>query len=108
MLHSVISFLLGAAAPCLKCVNIGANQIGVPTSTGNIGVGIANIIKLLMSVVGSLALVFLIVGGLQLAFSTGNAKRISQARETILYAVVGIVVSIAALAIVTFVSNSFN
>ena len=108
MIHIVISHILAAAPPSLNSVNIKANSIGVPTSTANIGQGIANIIKLMMSVVGSVALVFLIVGGLQLAFSTGNAKRVSQARETILYAVIGIIVAIAALAIVTFVAKAFN
>jgi hypothetical protein len=103
-----IAHILAAAAPTLNSVNIKANQIGVPTSTGDIATGIANVIKLMMTVVGMLSLVFLIVGGLRYVISTGDSKRVSQARETILYAVVGIIVSIAAYAIVSFVAKSFK
>jgi cytochrome b subunit of formate dehydrogenase len=82
--------------------NIKANQIGVPTSTATVGAGLANIVKILMSVVGMLAIVFILVSGVQMAASAGNPKRFAQARETLLYAIVGLAVAIAAFAIVTF------
>jgi glucose uptake protein GlcU len=61
-----------------------------------------------MTIMGSLALVFLIVGGILYAVSAGNSKRISQAREAILYSIVGLVIAISAYAIVTFIANSFK
>ena len=79
---------------------------GIPTSTKTVGAGLVNILQVLISVVGMLAIVFIIVAGIQMSLSAGNPSRFAKARETLLYAVVGIVTSIAALAAVTFVANS--
>lgn len=85
--------------------NITANQIGVPTSTPTVGAGLANVVKILMSVVGMLAVVFILVSGVQMSASAGNPKRFAQARETLLYSVVGLAVAIGAYAIVTFLTG---
>jgi len=85
--------------------NITANEIHVPNSTGDLGTAIGNIIRILMTLIGMLAVIFVIVGGIQYAVSGGDSKRTSQAKETILYACVGVAVSIAAIAIITFVTS---
>jgi hypothetical protein len=82
-----------------------ANQIGLPTSTNNVGDVIANLVKIAMSVVGMLAVIAILVGALQYAYSAGDSKRTTQAKETIIYASVGLAVAIAALAIVTFITS---
>ena len=69
MLHHLLSQL--AAVPW----NITANEIHVPTSTGDLGTAIGNIIKVLMTLIGMLAVIFLIVGGIQYAVSGGDSKR---------------------------------
>jgi hypothetical protein len=97
----MMKFLLGATT-----YNIPADKIGVPKSTGTVSEGLANITQVAMGLVGALAVIALIVGGIQLALSAGDAKRYQQARETILYAVVGIAVAIAAYAIVGFIADS--
>lgn len=99
MLHKL--FWLIAANP----YNITANEIGLPKSTANVGQIFANVTQLVMGALGGLAFIFLIYGGIQMAYSRGNAKNVEQARETILYSVVGIVVAIAGLAIVTFITS---
>ena len=50
MLHHIVTFL--AANP----YNVTCGQIGCPTSTQNVGQGIQNITKLVMSVVGMVAI----------------------------------------------------
>jgi hypothetical protein len=45
----------------------------------------------------------IIVGGIRYVISAGNATQITAAKTTILYAIVGLVISIAAYAIVTFI-----
>jgi hypothetical protein len=97
----MLKWLLGA-----NPYNIKATDIGVPKSTGNVGQIIVNVAGLLIGLVGSLAVLFLIVGGIQMVISTGDAKKVQQARDTLTYAVVGIVVAIAALAIISFVANA--
>jgi hypothetical protein len=84
---------------------INATTIGIPTSTPTIGQGIANAIKLGITVVGMLAVVFVMYGGFQMIMSAGSPTRFAKARETLTYAVAGLIVAIAALAIVTVITN---
>lgn len=82
--------------------NVTAGEIGLPTSTSNVGQILGNITQLLMGIMGGLALVFLVYGALQFAYSRGNAKNVQTARETIIYACVGLIFAIGGYAVVTF------
>jgi len=97
----MIRFLL--AAPLVT-----ANEIGLPTSTNNLGDVLANILKILMSLAGMLSLVFMIYAGILLSYAQGVAARVQKGRETMLYAVVGLVLSIGGYAIVTFITSLSN
>ena len=88
--------------------NITAQDIGIPHSTATVGDGLTNAVKLLMTVVGMVSVIFIIVGGLQMSLSAGSPQRFARGRETLLYAVVGIGVAIAGLAIVTFIAGIPN
>jgi hypothetical protein len=101
LLHSLVLF---AANP----YNVTASSIGVPTGTGSLGAAMANALKLLMALIGGLAVIFVIVGGIQYTVSGGNSKRTEQAKNTLLYAGVGIAVAIAGFALVTFIANAVN
>jgi TRAP-type C4-dicarboxylate transport system permease small subunit len=96
--------LLLAANP----YNVGAGEIGVSTTTGDLGKALANITQLIMGLLGGLAIVFLIYGGIQMAYSRGNSKSVETARETILYACVGLAVAIAGFAIVGFITGNIK
>jgi hypothetical protein len=50
----------------------------------------------------------IIYGGFRYVISRGDAAHIKAAKETILYAVVGVVVSIVAFAIVSFVARNIK
>ena len=84
-------------------ITVKGTDIGLPTSTNNLGAGLTNAITLLMSLIGGLSLIFVIVGALQIVLGGGNPARLKQGRETIIFAAVGIVVSIGAYAILKFV-----
>jgi Type IV secretion system pilin len=86
--------------------NITANDINVPTGTGNIGLAFVEVLHFLMILVGSLALIFIIVAGIQMALSAGNSSRFAHARETLLYAVVGLCVALAGYAIISFIAGN--
>jgi len=86
--------------------NITASEIGLPTSTGTVSQGIANILAAVMGLVGGLGLIFMIVGALQYVLSAGDAKKTATAKNTILYAAVGIVVAMAGYALVVFIANA--
>ena len=61
------------------------------------------IVSTLLFVVGVVAVVVIIIGGILYVTSTGDPGKTKRAKDTILYAVVGLVVAIMAYAIVAFV-----
>ncbi len=64
---------------------------------------IQTISNVLIFGVGAISVIVLIIGGLRYVVSGGNAAQVQGAKNTILYAIVGIVISIAAYALVQFV-----
>lgn len=58
--------------------------------------------------IGVVAVIMLIVGGFRYIFSGGNSTSVNAAKDTILYAVIGIVVALLAYAIVNFVLGQFS
>lgn len=62
-----------------------------------------NVIDTLFTVAGAIAVIIIIVGGIRYITSTGDSARIKAAKDTILYAVIGLVVVILARAIVAYV-----
>lgn len=62
----------------------------------------------LLFAIGVVAVIMLIVGGFRYIFSGGNSTNTSAAKDTILYAVIGIVVALLAYAIVNFVLGQFS
>ena len=57
-------------------------------------------------IVGAVAVIMIIIGGLRYVLANGDAKAAAEAKNTIMYAVIGVVVAIAAYAIVSFVTKS--
>ncbi len=85
-----------------------ARGYGVPTTIfGETGT-ITNFVQILLFVVGGLSVIMIIVGGLRYVVSGGDSKNISDAKNTILYAIVGLIVATLAYAIVNFVLGSFS
>jgi hypothetical protein len=58
--------------------------------------------------VGAISVIMIIIGGLRYVVSGGNSSNVTAAKNTILYAVVGIIVAILAYAIINFVIGSFS
>lgn len=66
------------------------------------------VINVVLGVVGFVAVVMIIIGGISFVTSQGDTAKVTKARNTILYGVVGLIVAILAFAIVNFVlSNVF-
>lgn len=60
----------------------------------------------LIFVVGAVSVIYLIIGGLRYVISNGDSKNVTAAKETILYAIVGVVVAVISYALVAFVVNA--
>ena len=64
---------------------------------------IVNILNGIIAVSGLIAVVFVIIGGVQYMTSAGDPGKTKKAKDTILYAVIGLIVCVLAFAIVNFV-----
>jgi quinol-cytochrome oxidoreductase complex cytochrome b subunit len=64
---------------------------------------LSDVLSFVYGIVGVLAVVFIIVGGLRYAASGGNAASVTQAKNTITYAILGLILAILAYAITQFV-----
>jgi hypothetical protein len=69
---------------------------------------ITAIANMLIFVVGAVAVIMIIIGGLKYVVSMGHPKRVESAKNTILYAVVGVVVAACSYAIVNFVLGTLG
>ena len=83
-------------ADCAKGKNTPNSLFGTDSVFGTIT-------DVALYVIGAVSVLMLIYGGLRYTISGGDTKNVTDAKNTILYAVVGIIVSIMAYAIVHFV-----
>lgn len=84
---SVCMFTKGKKGDADYCAN------GVFTTIANVA----------LFLIGAISVLMLIYGGIRYTISGGDAKNVTAAKDTILYAIVGLVVAIMAYAIVNFV-----
>ena len=61
----------------------------------------------MLFLVGAISVIMVVVGGLRYVISGGNTTNVGAAKNTILYAIVGLVISLLAYAIINFVIGSF-
>lgn len=80
-----------------------AHGNGQPTELFGTGGVINTITNVLLFVVGALSVIMIIIGGLRYVISGGNATSVTAARNTILYAIVGLVIAFLAFAAINFV-----
>ena len=110
--------LLGVFTPAVSAANginicSEENQNSVYCQNKDKGEGQVNgiiktIVEVLLMAVGAISIIMIVIGGILFALSSGDAQKAAKARSTILYAVVGLIVSIFASAIVNFVFDGFN
>lgn len=74
---------------------------------GNAGI-FSTITNTLLFILGAISVIMIIVGGLRYVISGGDSAAVSAAKNTILYAIVGVIVAILAYAIINFVIGSFT
>ena len=67
-----------------------------------------NITNTLLLAVGIISVIMLVFGGIRYIISGGDQKKITDAKNTILYAIIGLVIAILAYAIVTFVIGTLG
>ena len=64
---------------------------------------IKKVVNLLLWAIGIISVIMIIIGGIRYATSNGDSNQVTAAKNTIMYAVIGLVIAIFAYAIVKFV-----
>lgn len=90
--------ILGGTA----CNTSSGAEICGGTGDGIFGV-IKTIIEVLLIAAGIIAVIMIIVGGIRYVTSGGDQNSVKAAKDTVLYSVIGLVITILAFAIVRFV-----
>lgn len=87
-----------------------AQGADVPTTLfGNGTDGIfSQMINMMLFAVGILSVIMLIYGGLRYILSNGDSKKVDAAKNTILYAIVGLIIALLSYAIINFIISLFT
>lgn len=65
------------------------------------------VVNILLFVIGAVSVIMIVIGGIRYVTSNGESSALTSAKNTILYAIVGLVVAIFSYAIVGFVLKQF-
>ena len=93
---SVSALTLQEGAEAARCDGCPADLFG------NNGV-FKQITNTVLYIVGIIAVIMLIIGGIRYVTSGGDSKKVTDAKNTVLYAIIGLVIAFLAFAIVNFV-----
>ena len=96
---SVSALTLQEGAEAARCDGCPANLFG---DTGVF----KQVTNTILYIVGIIAVIMLIFGGVKYVISGGDAKKVTDAKNTVLYAIIGLVIAFLAYAIINFVIMS--
>ena len=69
---------------------------------------VSNILNAIYIVAGVIAVVVIIIGGVSYITSQGDSVKLTRAKNTILYAVIGLIVTLSAFAITLFIVGAID
>jgi len=97
-----------------ECTNTSSIQDGVDCIGRNIENDtslesvIQSVVNTMLFLIGIISVIMLIVGGIRYVISGGNQSQVDGARNTILYAIVGLVIAFVAWGVVNFVIKALT
>ncbi|MFZ2560609.1 MAG: pilin [Candidatus Nanoperiomorbaceae bacterium] len=83
-------------------VKCGSNN-STPTNLFGAGGIFQTVINILLFIIGILSVIMIIYSGIRYATSAGDTSRVTNAKNTLMYSIVGLVIAIFAYAIVNWV-----
>lgn len=81
---------------------------GSSGTTSSLFTIIKNVINVLLLAAGIIAVIMIIIGGINYTISSGDNAKVASAKNTVLYAIIGLIVASLSFAVVNFIiSNLF-
>lgn len=96
---SVSAMTLKEGAEAARCDGCPADLFG---DTG----AFKQVTNTVLYIVGIIAVIMLIIGGIKYVISGGDSKKVTDAKNTILYAIIGLIIAFLSYAIVNFVISA--
>ena len=87
-----------------KCGDIAGSKNNL--NSNNLMTTLNQIINVIIGVIGFIAVIVIILGGVQYTTSAGDSNKVKKAKDTIMYGIIGLVVALLAYSIVNFVLTS--
>jgi len=81
---------------------------GVPTTLFGENSIFTTIVNVLLFIIGAVSVVMLIWGGIRYTTSAGNSSAVTAAKNTIMYAIIGLIIAFLAFAIVNWVLGAIS
>lgn len=112
LLVPVLAVALGVLAPGVEVSalslqdGVGTTQAtdsDVPTTLTGEGGVFTTVVNVLLFIIGAISVIMLIIGGIRYTVSAGDSNAVTGAKNTILYAIVGLLVAFFAFAIVNWI-----
>ncbi len=103
----ILSPLAGAQSPLQNGVD-SAKGSGQPVQLFGADGIFTTATNMLLFIIGALSVIMIIVGGIRYVVSGGNSAQVTAAKNTILYAIVGLVVAFLAYAAINFLLGSLT
>lgn len=101
----MINQLLTKALVRLAQIEINESEIDVPKTEIEQG-SVQNVLQLVFGTLAAIAILIITIAGLYFVLSRGNPEKSARARNAIIYASIGLMVSVLASAIVQFTIKS--
>ena len=104
--NTYVSFYGKSSKDCASAATLASDPDGCNGSDMN-GM-IRTVINAIVFIVGMIAVVMIILGGVNYATSQGDPGKVKKGKDTILYGIIGLVIAILAFAIVNFVLGALQ
>lgn len=117
LLVPVLALSVAVAAPVFQPsianaqIGAGVNATSNAAKTGNVTSAddlITTVINIFLYIIGAVSVIMIIYGGFKYVTSGGDSSGVTSAKNTILYAVIGLVVAVFAYIIVHFVLDKLG
>lgn len=95
-----------SAGDCASAGTLATNPDSCEAS--DLNTVIKTIVNTLIFVIGIVAVIMIILGGISYATSQGDPAKVKKGKDTVLYGIIGLVIALLAYAIVNFVLNAMN
>jgi heme/copper-type cytochrome/quinol oxidase subunit 2 len=98
VIEKVMQHVADAKVQCFQGV---ACDTGLPTTNAS-QANLTIIMQLTFGIIGAIAAIVIVVAALSMVSAQGEPQKITKARQTIIFAAVGLAIAVSAEAIVTF------